>query len=97
MRLAMLPLSRKERPMNASPKNPEDLHRLAYEAHQQAARVRAVVCALADATPDADEPSRLCLEAVERLLDPVLDHLSTLDGELECLARPPKATEGAAE
>jgi hypothetical protein len=79
--------------MNAqqSPEDSPDLYTIAYEAHQQAARVQAIVHELATAAGD-DGNLRLCYEAVELLLDPVCEHLATLDFEL---ARMAAGTSGA--
>lgn len=79
------------------PQDTPDLHTIAYEAHQQAARARAIVHALAEAAGD-DSDWRLCLEAVELLLNPVCDHISDLDwelhpGEEHDRCQPPQAQE----
>ena len=66
---------------------PHDLHHIAYEAAQQAARVRALVRGLAVAAGQ-DTNEELWFEALERLLDPLCDWNSTLCAELYTSPQP---------
>ncbi len=57
-----------------------DLADIAFEAEQQAARIRALVQALAEAHEDTDV--ELQFECIDRLLDPLCAWTSTLSSEL---------------
>lgn len=74
-----------------APEAEPHLPTVAYEAQQQAARVRALVQALAKAAgQDSDE--ELWFEALELLLDPLCDWTSTLCFGLMEVPQTDKAT-----
>jgi hypothetical protein len=75
-----------------SPEAEPHLPTVAYEAQQQAKRIRALVQALAKAAGQGTD-EELWFEALERLLDPLCEWTSTLCFELMEVPQTDKATQ----